>query len=87
MKPVQGNNGQSQMNINPNDLEDVVCEKCGCQTFEPVFLFKSLSAVLSPSGQKSLIPLQLYKCTECGHINEEFIPKNGGEKMNINGSK
>ena len=55
--------------------------------FEPVMVFKKLSAVLSPTGQTSLIPLQLYKCTECGHINDEFIPKNGGEKMNINGKK
>ena len=79
--------GQPNVNINPEDLEDVFCDECGNQTFEPVFLFKSLSAVLSPSGQKSLIPLQLYKCTDCGHINNEFIPKNGGEKMNINGNK
>ena len=50
-------------------------------------LFKKLSAVLSPSGQTSLIPLQLYKCTECGHINDEFIPNNGGKKIDINGSK
>ena len=50
---------QKGLNINPEDLEDVHCDKCGCQTFEPVMLFKKLSAVLSPTGQTSLIPLQL----------------------------
>tara|TARA_R100001015_G_C4618476_1_gene174958 strand:+ start:416 stop:643 length:228 start_codon:yes stop_codon:yes gene_type:complete len=64
------------VNINPKDLEDVVCDKCGCQTFEPVVLFKKLSAVLSPNGQKALFPLEVYKCTSCGHINEEFLPQN-----------
>ena len=88
MKAIPGGgNGAANVNIKPEDLEDVVCDKCGCQTFEPVMVFKSLSAVLSPTGQKSLIPLQLYKCTECGHINDEFIPQNGGQKLDLNGKK
>ena len=69
------NETNAQVQINPNDLEDVVCEKCGCQTFEPAFLFKKLSAVLSPTGKDSLIPVQVYKCTDCGHINDGFLPK------------
>jgi hypothetical protein len=68
-------NRQPGLNINPNDLEDMVCSKCECQTFEPVFLFKKLSAVMSPTGKETLIPLQVYRCTECGHIEEGFLPK------------
>ena len=61
--------------INPSDLVDVVCEKCECQSFEMVFLFKKLSAVLSPTGKDTMVPLQTYRCTDCGHINKEFLPK------------
>ena len=43
------------VNINPSDLEDVLCDKCGSQCFEPTFLFKKLSAVLSPTGKANLI--------------------------------
>ena len=68
-------NAGLNVNIKPSDLTDVVCEKCGEQTFEPVFLFKSISAVLSPTGKESLIPLQVYRCTECKHINSGFLPK------------
>ena len=68
-------NQQQQLNINPDDLTDVLCNKCSNQTFTQVFLFKKLSAVLSPTGKESLIPLQVYRCTECGHINEGFLPK------------
>ena len=64
------------VNINPKDLEDVVCDKCGCQRFQPVVLFKKISAVLSPNGQKALFPLEVYRCTDCGHINQEFLPQN-----------
>ena len=43
-KEINMNPGQQQqIKLNPNDLEDVVCEKCENQTFEPVFLFKKLS--------------------------------------------
>tara|TARA_Y100000361_G_C11082188_1_gene301636 strand:- start:386 stop:598 length:213 start_codon:yes stop_codon:yes gene_type:complete len=68
-------NQNTQVNINPDDLVDVVCEKCGNQTFSMAFLFKKISAVLSPNGKESMIPLQIYKCDECGHINKEFLPK------------
>tara|TARA_R100001443_G_scaffold115919_1_gene134871 strand:- start:1320 stop:1577 length:258 start_codon:yes stop_codon:yes gene_type:complete len=76
IKMNQGNmNQQQQIQLNPNDLEDIICDKCGCQTFQSVFLFKKLSAVLSPTGKDTLVPMQTYKCTDCGHINQEFLPK------------
>tara|TARA_R100000234_G_C4952152_1_gene157829 strand:+ start:316 stop:555 length:240 start_codon:yes stop_codon:yes gene_type:complete len=63
------------VNIDPKDLEDVVCDKCGSQCFEQTFLFKRLSAVLSPTGQETMIPLQIYRCADCGNINDIFLPK------------
>ena len=68
-------NQQAQLNINPDDLTDVLCEKCDNQTFSQVFLFKSLSAVLSPTGKKTMVPMQVFKCDECNHISKEFLPK------------
>ena len=65
----------SKVQINPNDLEDIVCDKCGSQCFEQTYLFKKLSAVLSPNGQETMIPLQIYRCADCGHINDIFLPK------------
>jgi len=66
---------QQQVQVNPNDLEDIVCDECGSQCFEPTFLFKKLSAILSPTGQETVIPMQIYRCADCGHINEMFLPK------------
>ncbi len=73
---MQRENQGLNVNIKPEDLEDVCCDKCGGQMFVPVVLFKKISAVLSPNGQKALFPLEVYKCDECGHINEEFLPQN-----------
>jgi len=66
---------QDNININPDDLTDVVCEKCENQTFTMAFLFKKISAILSPNGKESMLPMQVYKCDSCGHINSEFLPK------------
>jgi|TARA_Y100000310_G_C20053179_1_gene521519 RNase P subunit RPR2 len=74
-------NQQQQVNINPKDLQDVFCTECENQTFNQVFLFKKLSAVLSPNGKESMIPLQVFKCDKCGNINDEFIPNNDGKKI------
>ena len=75
----------SKVQIYPNDLEDVVCDKCGAQCFEPTFLFKRLSAVLWPTGNENIIPLQIYRCADCGHINDMFLPKNqdGSSAVNV----
>jgi len=69
-------NQTPQVQINPQDLEDVCCDECGGQMFTPIMLFKKISAVLSPNGKKALFPLEVYKCDACGHINEEFLPQN-----------
>jgi hypothetical protein len=71
----QNKEQKQQLNINPNDLEDMLCEKCESQYFEPAFLFKKLSAIMSPSGKETLVPMQIYRCADCKHINEEFLPK------------
>tara|TARA_B110000902_G_scaffold150931_1_gene173503 strand:+ start:171 stop:290 length:120 start_codon:yes stop_codon:yes gene_type:complete len=36
---------------------------------------RKLSALLSPTGQQSMIPIQVFACAKCGHINKVFLPK------------
>jgi|21_taG_2_1085346.scaffolds.fasta_scaffold00045_46 hypothetical protein len=66
---------QPALNINPDDLEDVVCEQCKNPTFVPASLFKKLPASLSPSGKATLVPIQVFECSACKWVNEEFVPK------------
>tara|TARA_R110000787_G_scaffold64130_1_gene144974 strand:- start:5 stop:256 length:252 start_codon:yes stop_codon:yes gene_type:complete len=75
MNPGAPAQQQANINLNPDDLEDMVCEKCSNQTFVQVFLFKKLSAILSPSGRDTLVPLQTYECKSCSHMNSDFLPK------------
>lgn len=77
---IDENAGQPQARINIADMDDVKCDACGDRRFEPVYLMKRLSALVSPSGQAELVPLgppiipQVFACYACGHVNEEFVP-------------
>ena len=63
------NNQQPQMKVDFNQTLPEECEKCGNDTFVQVFKIRTLSALLSPSGQKTVIPIQMFACAECGNIN------------------
>ena len=70
------NNGQQpQMNVDFSQTTAEVCKKCENETFTQVFKMRKLSALLSPTGKPTMIPIQVFACAKCGHINPEFLPK------------
>ena len=69
------NSEQPQINIDLSQTTAEVCEKCENETFQQVFKMRRLSALLSPAGQESMIPIQVFACAKCGHINKGFLPK------------
>jgi len=79
-RPQQGQpNQQMQVKVNMNDAEDLTCDKCQHKYFTQLMMFKTLSAVMSPNGEESLIPIQVFACNDCGHVNDQFIPKAGSQ--------
>ena len=69
------NNQQPQMNVDFSQTTAEVCEKCENDTFQQVYKMRKLSALLAPTGQESMIPIQVFACAKCGHINKGFLPK------------
>jgi len=69
------NNQQPQMNVDFSQTTAEVCEACENDTFIQVYQMRKLSALLSPAGQESMIPIQVFACAKCGHINKGFLPK------------
>ena len=65
----------SQVNVDISQADDVKCDKCGHDVFIPVFMIKKVSAIMSPNGQEIIAPMQVFGCNSCGHINEEFMPR------------
>ena len=67
----QQEQAQAQFNLSLNDTQEFACE-CGNDVFLPVFKFRLLSALISPNGKESMIPIQQFQCTSCGNIPEKF---------------
>ena len=66
---------QPQMNIDMSQTTVAVCESCENDTFIQAYKIRRLSALLSPAGQESMIPIQVFACSKCGHINKGFLPQ------------
>ena len=67
-----GKDGQMQEQIDISKTSAVKCESCENQTFKQTMLLRKLSALVSPSGQETLIPVAAFACEKCGHVNSEF---------------
>ena len=70
--------GANQINLNNVDLthaKTMECEKCQCKAFKQTMMLKKLSPLMSPTGQEAIIPVGVFACESCGHINKEFLPK------------
>jgi len=63
----------NKLNIDLSNVDNVTCNECKGDHFSPTFLLKKISALMSPTGKETLIPIQVFKCDKCGHINELFL--------------
>ena len=69
------NQQQMQMNIDFSQTIAEICEKCGNDTFVSAIKLRKISALLSPAGQETIIPVQIFACMKCNHVNKGFLPK------------
>ena len=59
-------------NIDLSKTTIISCESCGGKTFKQTMLIRKMSAIASPTGQEALIPVAVFACEQCGHVNKEF---------------
>lgn len=69
---------QQQLNIPLDKSTPLVCEECQNETFRQVFFLRTVSKFIAGTDQDGLIPIPSFACTNCGHVNNEFQPKNLG---------
>ena len=72
---------QQQISVDLTQTSSEKCEKCGNDLFNQVYTIRKLSALLSPTGQEAMIPIQVFACTECSHVNKGFQPKDVTGKL------
>ena len=74
---VPGKDGQPQQTIDMSQTTPIKCEKCENSTFKQTLLIRKMSALVSPSGQETIVPMQVFACEKCGHVNKEFSDVSG----------
>ena len=72
---MEMNREQPGLKVDLSQTTAVSCEACGHDVFVPAFKMRKMSALLSPHGKETMIPMQVFACAKCGHINDDFLPK------------
>ena len=66
---------QQNLNVDINQTTPVLCDECNGTYFEQALVIRKASGLLTGQPKPSYIPIPVFKCTSCGHVNGEFIPK------------
>jgi hypothetical protein len=68
---ITGNDG-AMNNVDLTHATTLECEECKCKAFKQTLMLKRLSPLVSPNGQEALVPVAVFCCEKCGHVNKEF---------------
>jgi len=74
---IPGKNGQMEEQIDFSKTTEIKCDKCENQTFKQTLLMRKMSALVAPNGQETIIPMAVFACEKCGHVNQEFADVSG----------
>ena len=66
--------GGMPMNFSLNDARDMNCE-CGNNVFLPAIRFKKVSRLVTGEANDSVLPIQVYLCTQCSKALQELLPE------------
>lgn len=63
-----------QQGFDISQTSEIVCENCGKKVFAQGVALRKVSALMTGTGQPGIIPIPLFYCVGCGHVNSEFLP-------------
>lgn len=79
------------MNLTQTQVENaknLSCEKCSSEVLKQVFVIKVISALLTGSDKDSFVPVPVFACNSCNHVNSVFsndlkIKENAQERLHV----
>ena len=74
---IPGKDGQMQEQIDFSKTSHIKCDVCENATFKQTLLVRKMSALVAPNGQEMIIPMAVFACEKCGHVNKEFEDVSG----------
>ena len=70
---------QLKQQIDLSQATPMKCEKCENSTFKQTLMLHKMSALVSPTGQETIVPAAVFACEACNHVNKEFTEKSSIE--------
>ena len=64
MKPLP----QAQVKIDLTEADTMKCQKCENPVFIQGYIIKKISAIVSPTGEEVIAPVQVFNCGNCGEM-------------------
>ena len=59
---------QKQVEVDLKSAETMKCAECDNSIFIQGYVIKKISAIMSPTGQEVVAPVQVFNCGNCGHM-------------------
>lgn len=64
----------TSVQINPLDYPSLTCNACGSCLFDLTFVIKKISKMAIASTSDQLVPIQIFRCADCGEVLSESLP-------------
>jgi uncharacterized Zn finger protein len=64
--------GQEQQ-LDISKADTITCDECGNASFIQAFFLKKISALMSPTGQEAIVPVQVFSCGNCGTVPQKML--------------
>tara|TARA_B100001113_G_C20510345_1_gene362679 strand:- start:22 stop:294 length:273 start_codon:yes stop_codon:yes gene_type:complete len=77
----------TQVAVDLRKAETLKCEHCGNYLFIKSTVLKRLSALVSPTGEEGIIPIEIYSCGNCGQVPKDMLKGTGLGEDNIDVEK
>jgi hypothetical protein len=67
---------QEQMNLNItlDKTTAAECDQCKNEVFIEGVMLRKASRFITGTAQDAVIPIPVFTCSKCSHVNEEFLP-------------
>jgi hypothetical protein len=67
-------NNTPKLNVSLDKTLPITCDECGAQVFTEGVMLRKVSRFLTGQMQDGLVPIPVFACNSCNHVNEEFLP-------------
>lgn len=64
-----------KLNVTLDKTVPFTCNECDNQVFQEGVMLRKASKFITGTAQDALIPIPVFVCRNCGHVNNEFLPQ------------